>query len=299
MSERTSSRKASSSDDERQQEAALCGVIMPISETASHTEVHWQAVQTLLHRAIAAAGFTPKNVWESTATDRISERIIGNIFQMPLVVADITDQNPNVMLELGLRLASKKPTVVVATTGSAIPFDIRDFHAVFYPSDMNMLGMEDFFRKLSRVIQEKHRAASNESYVPFLGNVIVDVASPETREVGANEIILSRLNDISMRLSSMEALSRSPRSAPNSARSKRVSPSNNGVITVFVPTDHAGSFASTANELFEVDAIREKSAGDGLSTLDVHWSGGDGFIAIDGKLSEIASRFGGETDVPF
>src|SRR4051794_3026748 len=96
----------------RQLEGPICGVIMPISATANLSEQHWQNLQTLLHRAIAAAGFSPRNVWESTSTDRISERIIGNIFQVPIAVADISDLNPNVMLELGLRLASKKPTIV-------------------------------------------------------------------------------------------------------------------------------------------------------------------------------------------
>jgi len=99
-----------------------CGVIMPISATSSHSEEHWRKVQTLLHRGISDAGFTPRNVWESPTSDRISERIIGSIFEVPIAVADISDLNPNVMLELGLRLASKRPTVVVANTGGEIPF---------------------------------------------------------------------------------------------------------------------------------------------------------------------------------
>jgi hypothetical protein len=299
MSEQSATRNAAASVKELHQEAPSCGVIMPISETANHVEAHWQAVQTLLHRAINAAGFSPRNVWESTATDRISERIIGNIFQVPIVVADITDLNPNVMLELGLRLSSKKPTVVVATTGSDIPFDIRDFHAVFYPADMNMLGMEEFFRKLTRVLQEKYRAFTGDAYVPFLGNVIVDVASPETREVGANEIILSRLDDIAARLGTMEAASRAPKGNLSSFRIRPASSPANGTSTVRIPDEGVAAFVSSAHGLLEVDSIREKSSDAGFTELDVNWSGAESFIAIDNKLSEIANRFGGDTDIPF
>jgi len=285
-------------DSDMQNANPVCGVIMPISETATHTELHWQSIQTLLHRAITTAGFTAKNVWEGT-TDRISERIIANIFQMPIVLADITDLNPNVMLELGLRLASKRPTVVIATTGSSIPFDIRDFHAVLYPADMNMLGMEDFFKRLGRVLQEKHRAMESETYVSFLGNVIVDVASPETREVGVNDIILTRLDEISSRLRSVESLTkpvRSPASNPNPHRSPKP---ESGSVYVILPESSVEDFTKSAIELFEVDLVQKKSAKAGMVTIEVMWSGGDGYFAIDNKLSEIAVRLGGDTEVPF
>jgi hypothetical protein len=173
-----------------------CGVIMPISATVSRSEAQWTDVQKLLHRAIRAAGFDPQNVWEGSATDRISERIISSIFRHPIVVADITDLNPNVMLELGLRLASKKPTIVVVSKGATIPFDIRDFHAVDYPADMSMLGMEDFFARLSIQLKEKHEAAQRDDYNSFLSNVVVDVLAPQERQGTLNEVVLKRLDDL-------------------------------------------------------------------------------------------------------
>jgi len=293
-----SAQSSAKTDGDIQNANPVCGVIMPISETATHTELHWQSIQTLLHRAIVTAGFTAKNVWEGT-TDRISERIIANIFQMPIVLADITDLNPNVMLELGLRLASKRPTVVIATTASVIPFDIRDFHAVLYPADMNMLGMEDFFKRLGRVLQDKYRAMQSETYVSFLGNVIVDVASPETREVGVNDIILTRLDDISSRLRSVESMSKLVRNPVSNAVAHRSSKPLSGSVYVIVPEANVDDFTKVAMELFEVDIVQMKSSKSGMINLEVMWSGGDGHFAMDNKISEIAARFGGDTDLPF
>ncbi|WP_152542908.1 hypothetical protein [Sphingobium sp. Ant17] len=206
--------KASIESDTTASANPICGVIMPISGTTNHSEAHWSDVQTLLHRAITNAGFQPLNVWENTSADRVSERIIANIFEQPLMVSDISDLNPNVMLELGLRLASKKPTIVIVNSGGVIPFDIRDFHAIIYPIDLNMLGMEEFFRKLSKVLKEKFTAYSTDDYQPFLGKVVVDVISPGHREVSFDVAIVDRLDDISSRLSKIESRSTSKVRAP-------------------------------------------------------------------------------------
>lgn len=177
-----------------------CGLIMPISATENFPSEHWIEVQTLLHRAISDEGFFPHNVWDDTGTDRISERVIGNIFRFPIVVAVVSDLNPNVMFELGLRLASKKPTVVVQNEGGRRAFDISDFHALPYPSDLNMLKMEKFLSVLRSTIRAKYDAAQSDNYIPFLGSVIVDVLSPTQRELPMSELILSRLDDLDRKI---------------------------------------------------------------------------------------------------
>lgn len=272
-----------------------CGVIMPISATANRSEKQWRDTQTLLHRGIVQAGFKPRNVWDSTASDRISERIIGSIFEVPIAVADISDLNPNVMLELGLRLSSRKPTIVVAELGCEIPFDIRDFHATFYPSDLNMLGMEEFFRKLGKVLHEKYVAFGSPGYTPFLGNVIVDVASPETREVGVNELLLSRLDEIASRITDFESSIKHPRIGRN-----EYSRPINGKFTVEIPEVNLNKFENDAIKTYEIDQI-ERLAYDknGNVTLDVHYSGNFPRSHALDVITRLAQECGGDLDVPF
>lgn len=198
-------------------EAPACGLIMPISATENHDEKHWASVQTLLHRGIVAAGMTPSNVWEGL-NDRISKRIVSNIFRQDIVVADISDLNPNVMLELGLRLASKKPTVIVFNRGGRIPFDIGDVEAIPYPPDLNILEMEAFFEKFKDALQGKLTAYKAGTYEPYLGDVVVEVLEPQTKEVGINEIVLERLDTISLRIARLEK-DKSPRSRADINRS--------------------------------------------------------------------------------
>lgn len=194
-------RKASNGEAAGENASPTCGVIMPISATTTFPESHWVRVQSLVHRAIVSAGFAPANVWENSSKDRISERIVGSIFAHPVAVIDISDLNPNVMLELGLRLASKKPSIVISSSASDIPFDIRDFEVLLYPVDLNIIDMEIFLEKLKEYIFDRYNSSKNGTYTPFLANLVVDVLSPSEREVPIDKLILSRLDDLDRRIS--------------------------------------------------------------------------------------------------
>jgi hypothetical protein len=63
---------------------SICGIVMPISAIDGCSELHWADVLEILTDAIEDAGFDAKN---------------------PVVVCDVSGKNPNVMFELGLRLA--------------------------------------------------------------------------------------------------------------------------------------------------------------------------------------------------
>lgn len=184
--------------------ADTCGLIMPISATAAHDKGHWDDMLKLLTRAIESAGCVARPVWINSSADRVSERIVGNIFSHPVVIADITDLNPNVMFELGLRLASKKPTLAIMEEGGSIPFDIRDFHIHLYPRNLSIIGMEKFLGKLAKDVKAKKDAFERNEYTPFLSTVVVDVVSPDQREVGINTFMLGQLEDINRRLSKLD-----------------------------------------------------------------------------------------------
>lgn len=270
-----------------------CGIMMPISDTANHPESHWSDVRTLLHRAVDEAGFRPINVWENTATDRVSERIIANLFDVPLAIADISDLNPNVMLELGLRLSSKRPTVVIVNKGGTIPFDIRDFHAVDYPADMNMLGMEDFFERLSQALREKYDAFQDNSYLPFLGNVMVDVISPEKREVGLGEVILSRLDDMASKIRQIER--DSPK--PQSTRTLPSIGTNDGTTFYSLPDEKYDEFCSRINSFWEVDGIKKRRVVDGFAIAAIDYSSVGDLKSFRAKLNVIAQDLGGRRGI--
>ncbi len=197
--------------------AAECGIIMPISPTADHDASHWADVQELLHRAVRFAGLEPKNVWAGSTIDRITPRILGNLFSVPIAVCDITDLNPNVMLELGMRLTTKKPTIIVAEHGSRIPFDIRDFEAIFYPAGLNILKSEKFIAELTEQITAKYNAFVEGNYQPFLHGLAVDFLEPRGQAIPFEQLVERRLDTI---VSKIESMTAAPKTQPQASNSK-------------------------------------------------------------------------------
>lgn len=269
-----------------------CGLIMPISATDSHDEKHWASVQTLLHRGIKAAGMAPSNVWEGV-NDRISKRIVSNIFRQEIVVADISDLNPNVMLELGLRLASKKPTVVVFNKGGRIPFDITDVEALPYPADLNILEMEAFFEGFSTLLKSRLEAYRAGAYEPYLSDVVVEVLEPQTKEVSIGDLVLERIDELGKRLSRMERSASSR--LPSTVSSKHWSYGLGGFTYVGIPEEHAAEFKGSLSPIASTVAEYPLN---GRSYFKIASPGGSRAANFATQLGRRLDVFGGDVGAP-
>ena len=61
----------------------------------------------------------------------IGDRVISDIIHAELVVADLTDLNPNAFYELGIRHSNEKPTIHIARRGTPLPFDNLAHRTIF------------------------------------------------------------------------------------------------------------------------------------------------------------------------
>lgn len=84
------------------------------------------------------------------ATASVSEEIEKAIASASLVVADVTDANPNVMYEIGLAQAKSKPLILVSDSSRSIPFDLARFRVVIFDAT----NPNDFVARLSRLISQ-------------------------------------------------------------------------------------------------------------------------------------------------
>jgi hypothetical protein len=149
----------------------ICGVIMPISAIDGLPDSHWAEVLAIISEAIERAGFVPNLVSNAEDVGIIQKRIIQNLYENPIVVCDVSGKNPNVMFELGIRLAFDKPTIVVKDDKTSYSFDTSPIEHLSYPRDLRFAPIVDFKEKLAEKINGTYgKASSDPNYTTFLKN---------------------------------------------------------------------------------------------------------------------------------
>lgn len=83
--------------------------------------------------AIRKAGLTPIRAdADIFGTGKIMDQIWSGINSAKILVAELTNRNPNVFYELGLAHALRKPVVLVASDKADVPFDLQHIRVIYY-----------------------------------------------------------------------------------------------------------------------------------------------------------------------
>jgi hypothetical protein len=190
----------------------VCGIVMPISAIDNCTESHWSDVQEILSNAIEEAGFTPNIVSNADDVGIIQKRIIQNLYENPIVVCDVSGKNPNVMFELGMRLAFDKPTIIVKDDKTSYSFDTSPIEHLSYPRDLRFAKIVEFKEELKNKIQATHKkATSDTSYTTFLKHFgKFTVAKLDTQEVSREDFILEELRSLRQAVGGLPRAARDP-----------------------------------------------------------------------------------------
>lgn len=132
----------------------ICFAIMPFSKTTDeHTEDYWtHHFEDFLKPLIEENPNLEARRSKAMRGDILRE-IITDLVVSRVVVADLTDNNPNVYWELGVRQSFKQGTITIAEAGTKLPFDIGGKGTLFYyPKDH--LKMADFRKRFKEAIQD-------------------------------------------------------------------------------------------------------------------------------------------------
>lgn len=171
-----------------------CGIVMPISECDGLGPRHWSDVLSIISSAAESAGFDARLVSDTDGSNLIHKEILHNIYHDDIVICDVSGRNPNVFFELGIRMATRKPTVIVKDRDTAYPFDTGPNRYVEYPRDLRHPEMEVFKRKLKDALEKTMDHSPEQSFIGQLGPFkVLDV---ETKASSSEEVILERLDQI-------------------------------------------------------------------------------------------------------
>jgi len=103
----------------------VCFVVMPFVERYDHHEAGFfeEVLRSVHTPALEAAGFEVRTALR-TGSDVIQATILKELLGADLVLADLTEHNPNVLFELGLRIAEERPIALVKAKGTGRVFDV-------------------------------------------------------------------------------------------------------------------------------------------------------------------------------
>lgn len=107
-------------------------VIMPFSEKEPIERPKGffsELLETVITPAANDAGFAVKTA-EQKGSDVIQSTIINQLLKADLVIADLTDHNPNVLFELGIRIAKELPVALISAEGTDRVFDVDNMMRV-------------------------------------------------------------------------------------------------------------------------------------------------------------------------
>ncbi len=102
-----------------------CFVIAPIGEPDSETRIRSdQVLKHIITPAVNECGYNTIRADQISEPGIITSQVIQHIVDDQLVIADLTESNPNVFYELAIRHALRKPLVQIIKKGDKIPFDL-------------------------------------------------------------------------------------------------------------------------------------------------------------------------------
>lgn len=189
-----------------------CGIIMPISEIDGCSAEHWKDVLTIFRDALESTEFEPLLVSDASETGVIQKRIVENIYNNEIVICDVSGKNPNVMFELGMRLAFDKPTVVVKDDQTSYSFDTSVIEHLSYPRELRHGQIEEFKKELAEKVNNTYeKSASDSTYSTFLKHFgSFTVATLPQEQLPENQFIVRALEKITSDVEELKSNSTDP-----------------------------------------------------------------------------------------
>ena len=265
-----------------------CFVVGPIGEEGSdeRRNADW-LLEEIVKPVLESEQFNYKvqRADEFPDPGMITDQALTSAMDADLVVADLTDRNPNAFYELAVRHMVQKPIIHMVQEGETIPFDVKDYRTIQYsirhPTDLKKARTD-----LARQVEATEKAG-------------YEVSNPITKVKGRRSLAVSSdprdriIADMTTGLSRLEArfsqLEKSVfRSVPlpahlvppvGSLHTLSASGIGSRIFTVFPPdplvaeasSEHAGESddendqSGSAKSAQETSSSREKSD-DGSST---------------------------------
>lgn len=181
-----------------------CGLIMPISKSQGVEPEHWVNVKAIVCEALSDAGLDVRLVSESDDVGVIHKSIVQNIYQNDIVICDVSTHNPNVMFELGLRLAFDKPTIIIKDDETPFSFDTQVIEHLVYKRSLHYHDIVSFKIKLKNKVLSTLEQSKEKGFSTFLKHFTIShVSTIDERTIGIDELFIERMEQMQQSINAL------------------------------------------------------------------------------------------------
>lgn len=179
---------------------------MPISDNPNYPKGHFTRVnEHIIKPACILAGFEPIRADDVLNTNHIALDILKKIIDSDMAICDLSNQNPNVLYELGIRQAFNKPVALIKDYKTNRVFDIQGFRDLEYDENLRIDNVQEIIENLAEIIKITYNEREKQvnSLVKLLGITPAELADSTNISI-ETELILNQLNSIDRRLNLIE-----------------------------------------------------------------------------------------------
>ena len=182
------------------------GIVRPISGIdEKHTYQHWEEVQESIKEGLTDDDeykFDIQLVSDSSNSDLIQNTIIKNLSESDVIIADLSCHNPNVFFEIGVRMAFRKPCILILEDGGKSPFDLSSIRYLKYPQTLHCFQLRQFQKELLEAVKS--------SYVEYKKNESVGYSGLFTevkiKNIALKEEVITSIDSLNHKINELVSL---------------------------------------------------------------------------------------------
>lgn len=114
-------------------------IAMPMGKESKKEKSEWTALNNIIKKITSPRGFKARRIDDiiietakSDGNQHISQEILKAIADSRMVIADLSEHNPNVYYEMGYAIGKGKKVLPIAKEGTELAFDVKDLNTIFY-----------------------------------------------------------------------------------------------------------------------------------------------------------------------
>lgn len=191
--------------EEGDEKAQVCFIISPIGPADSEVRHRANNVRDFVIKpAVEPLGYQVLRSDDVADPGLIVQQIVNTVVTAELVIADLTDLNPNVLYELAVRHETGRPVITIAESDTKLPFDVNQVRTIFF-NHTNLRSADECKQRIQEQLQAIHQPGYQQSNPILLAKQLQEWTQSPNQDLKLSAVLLSAFADMSARLNRLES----------------------------------------------------------------------------------------------